>query len=285
MTTVQRKHLKTRSILPFNIYSKKQEQRAKIIANRVWGKLVRKYPNYQFNNLETLNLHGLDADFCIKYINRGYQKEGLPLLDPQKLQSYTSASGIKPDGGVFFVKASDGKFNHIIATFEVKHQGEYNGYTPISDNDWRKKKYRKKGSINLARSKRPPQAQGNAVERFAKNANAIKTLTSFYGYNPYIVFCEGFDFYLKEEFRIFKNQPYANKFKGHDSDILMRLIAGNDWKPLNKIYVDCLEHGEVKICPATIMARMQKWTVKESVNIILRVADKSLKHLRAIEEI
>src|SRR3989344_3809091 len=51
---------------------------------------------------------------------------------------------------------------------------------------------RKEADPSIPQAERPPQAQGNAIERFAKNANAIKTLTSFYGYNPYVVICEGF---------------------------------------------------------------------------------------------
>ena len=172
-------------------------------------------------------------------------------------------------------------FNHIVGALEVKHQGEYDGYTPISDSEWRKKK----GDPSIPRDKRPPQAQGNAIERFAKNANAIRTLTSFYGYNPYIVICEGFDFFLKKDYKIFQKQPHSARFKDKYSSILMRLIAGNDWLPLNKIYVDCFQYGGTKVCPATIFARMPKWSAEEIAKIALAVIDKSLSRLRQLDEI
>jgi len=285
MTKIQQKHLKTRKISPFNVASKDQEKVAVKVANNVWDKILKKYPNYEFDNLKTLGLSGLDAKFCVNYINRGYNKKKLPLLDPETLQAYGTASGIRPDGGVFFVKSKSGDFLHIIGALEVKHQGEYDGYTPLSDTDWKKRCKTSGQPANLNRLQRPPQAQGNAIERFAKNANAIKTLTSFYGYNPYVVLCEGFDFYLRDEYKIFAKQPYSGKFQNRDSSILMRLIAGNDWQPLNKVYVGCMKHGESVICPATIMARMQKWTVEDGEKIMLDVIDKSLKHLKSIGEI
>ena len=84
---------------------------------------------------------------------------------------------------------------------------------------------------------------------------------------------------------IFEKKPYASRFEGKDSSILMRLIAGNDWLPVNKTYVDCVEYGEFKICPATIYARMPKWKVEEVVDVVLEVIEKALLHLKKIEEI
>lgn len=281
MVKKHRQHLKTRKTPPFNLLSKDQEDTAKVASNIVWETIVRTYPKLEFNNLQTLGLKDLDAGYALEYINRGTKMAGLPARKPEELQAFDSASGIKPDGGIFFVQSKKDKFNHIVGTFEVKHQGEYDGYTPISDSDWRKRG----GDMTIPRAKRPPQAQGNAIERFAKNANAIKTLTSFYGYNPYVVICEGFDFFLKEDFEIFKEQPYSDRFKERDSSILMRLIAGNDWLPLNKVYVNCFQHGRTQVCPATVFAHMPKWTEKEIAKIVLEVIDKSLTHLQKIGEI
>jgi hypothetical protein len=281
MVKKHRQHLKTRKSPPFNLLSKGQEDTAKVASVIVWETILKKYPQFNFNNLKTLGLKDLNAEYALSYINRGAKLAGLPERKLEELQAFDSASGIKPDGGIFFVQSEKDGFNHIISALEVKHQGEYDGYTPISDSDWK----RKGGNPSIPRDKRPPQAQGNAIERFAKNANAIKTLTSFYGYNPYVVISEGFDFFLKEDFEIFKKQPYADRFKGRDSSILMRLIAGNDWLPLNRIYVDCFQHGDTQICPATIFARMPKWSAEEIAKIILTVIDKSLAHLRKIKEI
>ena len=274
-------HLKTRKSPPFNIEAKRQEEEAKITAVMVWEKLLTRYPKYDFNNMETLGLKHLDAKYALNYINRGLKLNNLPKRNKNQLQAIESASGIKPDGGIFFVKSKTDGFNHIIGSLEVKHQGEYDGYTPLSDADWK----RRNGDPDIELRDRPPQAQGNAIERFAKNANAIKTLTSFYGYNPYVVFCEGFDFFRKEDYEIFKDKPYANRYDGKDSSILMRLIAGNDWLPLNKIYVNCRQHGDTTICPATIFARMPKWSAREMAKITMNVIDTTLKHLKNIGEI
>jgi hypothetical protein len=281
MEKKHRQHLKTRKSPPFNLLSKGQEDTAKVASNIVWETILKKYPQLDFNNLETLGLKDLKAEYAIAYINRGTKLAGLPERKPKELQAFDSADGIKPDGGIFFVQSKKDNFNHIIGSLEVKHQGEYDGYTPISDTDWKKKG----GDPSIPREKRPPQAQGNAIERFAKNANAIKTLTSFYGYNPYVVFAEGFDFFLKENFKIFEKQPHSARFKGRDSSILMRLVAGNDWLPLNRVYVDCLRHGNTQICPATIFARMPKWSAEEIAKIVLEVIDKSLACLRKLGEI
>lgn len=281
MEKQHRQHLKTRKSPPFNVLSKAQEDVAKVASNIVWEELNKRHPEYDFNNLETLGLKDLDANYALEYINRGLRTRGLPERKKEELQAIESASGIKPDGGIFFVKSKKDGFDLIIGSLEVKHQGEYDGYTPLSDTDWKKKK----GDPSIMKDDRPPQAQGNAIERFAKNANAIKTLTSFYDYNPYVVFCEGFDFFLKEDYKIFEKKPYASRFEGKDSSILMRLIAGNDWLPLNKTYVDCIECGESKICPATIYARMPKWEVGEVVDVVLEVIEKALLHLKKIEEI
>ena len=281
MQKKHRKHLKSRKSNLFNTLSKYQEDTAKVASNIVWETILKKYPKLNFNNFQSLGIKYLDAKYALSYINRGAKLKGLPDRKLEDLQAFDSASGIKPDGGIFFVKSKKDGFDHIIGVLEVKHQGEYDGYTPISNADWKKRK----GDPSIGRENRPPQAQGNAIERFAKNANAIKTLTSFYGYNPYVVICEGFDFFLKEDFSIFKKQPYADRFKERDSSILMRLIAGNDWLPLNEIYVDCFRHGNAQVCPATIFAHMPKWTAKEIAEIMLEVVDKSLAHLRKIDEI
>ena len=281
MEKKHRKHLKSRKSSPFNLLSKYQEDTAKVVSNIVWEIILKKYPKLDFNNFQSLGIKDLDAKYALSYINRGAKLKGLPDRKLEELQAFDSASGIKPDGGIFFVKSKKDGFDHIIGALEVKHQGEYDGYTPISNSDWKKRK----GDPSILREERPPQAQGNAIERFAKNANAIKTLTSFYGYNPYIVIAEGFDFFLKEDFDIFKNQPYSDRFKGKDSSILMRLVAGNDWLPLNKVYVDCFNHGNTQVCPATIFAHMPKWSAKEIVGIMLEVIDKSLTHLHKIDEI
>lgn len=282
MEKKHRQHLKTRTCPPFNLHTKEQEDAAKIASNTVWKEINKKY-SYKFDNLKTLGRTDIDAAFALNYMNRGLRLSGLPERELTNLQSIDSAGGIKPDGGVFFVTAKDG-FKHIIVTLEVKHQGEYDGYTPKSDSEWKKKN----GDLMIRRADRPPQAQGNAIERFAKNSNAIRTLTSCYGYNPYVMFGDGFDCFLKEDYPIFENQRYSGRFKEKDSSILMRLIAGNDYMRLNEIYVTGIKYGKYgasELYPATIFARMPKWTSDEIATIELTVIDRVLEHLKSIDEL
>ena len=281
MEKLHKKHLKTRSSPVFNIQSKIQEDTATEAAQLVWDEITKKYPQYKFSTLQSLGMKDFSAHHALAYINRGLLLSQQPLRNSTELQAITTSSGIKPDGGIFFIQSKIDGFNHIITALEVKHQGEYDGYTPLSDSDWKKKN----GDPTVAKNDRPPQAQGNAIERFAKNANAIRTLTSFYDYNPYVVFCEGFDFFLKKDIPIFSHLPYAQKYSHGDSPILMRLIAGNDWLPLNKIYVTGIEHGEGRIHPATIFAQMPKWTARQIADILLEVIDKAITHLHHAGEI
>jgi hypothetical protein len=199
MEKKHRKHLKSRKSKAFNILSKSQEDAAKVASKIVWETVIKKYPELSFNNFQTLGIKDLDAKYALAYLNRGFKLQKLLERKEVDLQAFDSAEGIKPDGGVFFVQSKKDGFNHIVGALEVKHQGEYDGYTPISDSVWKKRKK----DMSIPREQRPRQAQGNAIERFAKNANAIKTLTSFYGYNPYVVFCDGFDCFLKEDFEIY----------------------------------------------------------------------------------
>ena len=187
-----RKHLKSRKSKAFNTLSKSQEDAAKVASRIAWETIVKKYPDLSFSNFQILGIKDLDAKYALAYLNRGFRSQKFLERKEVDLQAFDTAEGIKPDGGVFFVKSKIDGFNHIVGALEVKHQGEYDGYTPISDSDWMERKK----DMSIPREKRPPQAQGNAIERFAKNANAIRTLTSFYGYNPYVVFCEGFDFFF-----------------------------------------------------------------------------------------
>jgi ribonuclease J len=78
MEKQHRQHLKSRKSPPFNLLSKAQEDVAKIASNIVWEELNKRYPEYDFNNLETLGLKDLDANYALEYINRGLRVKGLP---------------------------------------------------------------------------------------------------------------------------------------------------------------------------------------------------------------
>jgi hypothetical protein len=138
MEKKHRKHLKSRKSKAFNILSKSQEDAAKVASKIVWETVIKKYPELSFNNFQTLGIKDLDAKYALAYLNRGFKLQKLLERKEVDLQAFDSAEGIKPDGGVFFVQSKKDGFNHIVGALEVKHQGEYDGYTPISDSVWKK---------------------------------------------------------------------------------------------------------------------------------------------------
>ena len=264
-----RKHLSTREHSPFNEISKVQEKEFSDALIETFNKLTKKYPNLKFDIINNFEIESI-----IKYLNRGRKIKNKKALSKKDIEAEnTQAKGLKPDGKIWIVESKKDKFPLIFCVVEIKHQGKYDGYTPITKTDAKKQGIKKEPF--------PPQAQGNAIERFAKNLNAFRTLNRDYDFNPYIIFCDGFDFHNKDEFNIFKHQPYSKKYEGKNSSIRFRLIAGNEFKKLNKIYVVC-EDG---VCPATIMARMKKWEKEEIERVMIKFINKSLKHLQNIGEI
>src|SRR3990172_4742640 len=101
MEKKHREHLKSRKSSPFNLLSKYQEDTAQAASNMVWDIISKNYPKIHFNNFQSLGIKDLDANFALSYINRGAKLAGLPERKINELQSFDSASGIKPDGGIF----------------------------------------------------------------------------------------------------------------------------------------------------------------------------------------
>ncbi len=65
----------------------------------------------------------------------------------------------------------------------------------------------------------------------------------------------------------------------------MRLVSGNYFMPLNNSYVSGAKRGFSTVYPASIYARMQKWTHQEMVDVFTDVMRKSINHLIGIEEV
>ncbi len=227
---------------------------------------------------------GWTAYNSVEYINHFHLKNNLDIIDPKTLDSIDSADGVSPDGGICFIESKDG-FKHIILVSEAKHQGRHDGYTPISDSGWAKEcQKNKKLDPNTPIENRPKQANGNAIERAFKNSNTFQGLTSIYGYFPYVVFCDGFDFRTKQDYSLFSHQKYAAKYN-IDSTIRMRLVSGNYFMPLNNSYVSGAKRGFSTVYPASIYARMEKWTHQEMVDVFADVMRKSIIHLQSIGEL
>lgn len=257
-----------------NTESKVRESEIVLAVEESLNIIKLEFPTFVFSTSKSIS-----TTASVGYINRFQTKNNLDKIDAS---SFISNSKISPDGGICYVKGKDG-FKHIILVSEAKHQGRYDGYTPLSDSAWRKKcKENSKLDPNLPIESRPPQGLGNAVERIFKNSNTIECLTTVYGYMPYVAFCDGYDFHTKDDYSIFCHQPYAKKT---DSSIRMRLVTGNKFMPLNHTFVSGIERGASTMYPVSIYARMQKWTHKEMVDVFTDVMRKSINHLIEIEEV
>ena len=265
-----------------NIDSKIQESEIVLAVNDALEIIKAEYPDNSFHYYHKKG--GWTAYDSVNYINHFHSKNNLDIIDPNTLDSIDSADGVSPDGGICFIEGKDG-FKHIILVSEAKHQGRHDGYTPISDSGWAKEcQKNKKLDPNTPIENRPKQANGNAIERAFKNSNTFQGLTSIYGYFPYVVFCDGFDFRTKQDYSLFSHQKYATKYNA-DSTIRMRLVSGNYFMPLNNSYVSGAKRGFSTVYPASIYARMAKWTHQEMVDIFADVMRKSIIHLQSIGEL
>ena len=265
-----------------NIDSKLQESEIVLAVNDAYEIIASEYPDYNFSYMHKKG--GWTAYDSVAYINHFHSKNNLDIIDPSTLDSIESADGVSPDGGICFVEGKDG-FKHIILVSEAKHQGKHDGYTPISDSGWAKEcQKNKKLDPNLPIEDRPKQANGNAIERAFKNSNTFQGLTAIYGYFPYVIFCDGFDFRTKQDYSLFSHQKFASKYNT-DSPIRMRLVSGNYFMPLNNSYVLGANRGYSKVFPASIYARMKKWEHNEMVSVFTDIMRKSIIHLQSIQEL
>lgn len=265
-----------------NIDSKLQESEIVLAVGSAFNVIKSEFPSCRFSYMHKKG--GWTAYNSVEYINHFHLKNNLDVIDPSTLDSIDSADGVSPDGGICFIEGKSG-FKHIILVSEAKHQGRHDGYTPISDSGWAKECLRnKKLDPNTPIEDRPKQANGNAIERAFKNSNTFQGLTSIYGYFPYVVFCDGFDFRTIKDYSLFSHQKYASKYN-IDSPIRMRLVSGNYFMPLNNTYVSGAKRGYSTVYPASIYARMEKWTHQEMVDVFVDVMRKSINHLESIGEV
>ena len=265
-----------------NIDSKLQESEIVLAVGSAFDVIKSEFPNCRFSYMHKKG--GWTAYNSVEYINHFHTKNNLDVIDPSTLDSIDSADGVSPDGGICFIESKSG-FKHIILVSEAKHQGRHDGYTPISDSGWAKECLRnKKLDPNTPIEERPKQANGNAIERAFKNSNTFQGLTSIYGYFPYVVFCDGFDFRTIKDYSLFSHQKYASKYNT-DSPIRMRLVSGNYFMPLNNTYVSGAKRGYSNVYPASIYAQMEKWTHQEMVDVFVDVMRKSINHLESIGEV
>ena len=139
---------------------------------------ISKYQEMDCNKVieETIEKLSLEFDVNIKRENTIKVKRMYEILSenfPEHEFYYSSEkSYIKPDGGLVYLIAKDGKKYPILIS-EVKNQGT---------NDLREQQGKKK------------QAKGNAIERLAKNVVCLRTLFMSEDIFPFVCFGYGCDF-------------------------------------------------------------------------------------------
>ena len=205
--------------------SASQEDLVKRATHIVVKRIKCKYPKLHFEWEQ--KLHGVD----IMYQNSQLHPDlGQEISNPN--------SFIKPDGGFFYLIDKNGK-SRLILSSEMKKQGT---------NDKRATKKLKK------------QSMGNAVERFAKNPNVIKTIVEYEDIFPYVMFVSGCDF-----------------FKG--SSIRDRLSSANRNAKFNIIHClkKRLKNGNLEPI-MSIFVKTEQWTLRQISNVLYKMASKSIKH-------
>jgi type II restriction enzyme len=152
---------------------------------------------------------------------------------------------IRPDGGVIYLhKKGDDDFLKIILVSEVKRQGT---------NDMR------------VQEGKPKQAQGNAIERLAKNLTGIKTMMNHEAITPFVCFGHGCDFV----------QDYDET-----SFVMSKISMLNEFYYLNKTYVFKKDGHNNKnhFSPVSMYFREQEWTQREMFDVLKEIAETSLRY-------
>ena len=193
-----------------------------------------------------------------------FHRYGGPAPKPCEIEENKKVS-MKPDGGIVFLKNRISGHLVPILISEDKHQGT---------ND----------KLHAKGKKR--QATGNAIERFAKNMNMLKTLCKGLSYFPFVIFAAGCDFHKTETIR--KRLEQGNMgISNHYVDVTP---AGN-FPEVSAIVDDIVvekRFGGESI--ATICVKAHKydtmnhhssdWTEDEYFRVLTRVAECSIECLR-----
>lgn len=152
---------------------------------------------------------------------------------------------IKPDGGVIWLKKTDGSEPpRLVLVSEVKKQGT---------NKDREMEGLKK------------QAQGNAIERLGKNLTGIKAMMNHEPITPFVCFGWGCDFakdYSKDDF------------------VMSKVSMLNEFYKLNKVYV-YKRDGDSNanhFAPVSMFFREERWTREEMFEILKEVGEDAIRY-------
>jgi type II restriction enzyme len=173
-------------------------------------------------------------DYAFEIKARLYKKDIVKALKDKGIISkgFLSSSDpyIMPDGGLMYA-TKEGVTKLVLVT-EVKTQGT---------ND-------KRVSEGLVK-----QAQGNAIERAAKNDAELKNYMYGESYFPYVLLCQGCDFL-------------------EGSSITDRITALNMYSDINTLYIE-----NTSMPRTSIFARELFWTAEEITNICVETVIRSIK--------
>jgi type II restriction enzyme len=196
--------------------------------------------------INTLRRNHLDNKKIIRIsYEKSYLKQDISVMlrkASKRAGNYPSNENslIRPDGG--FVYAVINNKKRLILSSEAKKQGT---------NELR-------ASMDL-----PCQAQGNAIERAAKNYLEMTHILRFSPLFPYVMFFSGCDFR-----------------KG--SSILDRLTSMNFQMPFNKLYIKKIRmkdfHGYRYESVPSIFVKVQQWGNKAVYDALLEAAKFSIKY-------
>jgi len=207
-----------------NKKSKVQEKAIRTAVLIAAEKIRQTYPRYYFDVRSSLSLKDIRGK-----ISSLFPDADIGDTEKQNLR-------IQPDGGLVFL-LDEKKNRHLVLASEAKRQGM---------NDIREANGEKKKQV------------GNAIERFATNANAIKSYMNSEPIVPYLMYCQGCDF--------------------ADSATLGRLLRANDFASLNKLhlYKDYSKYHTRSLI--SIYARVEEWAVEEMVPTMVEMMVGSIDH-------
>lgn len=243
----------------FHEEAKKLDVAVAKISEILMLKLREKYPELTFRYRK-----GISKAEINKVLNKLDNELGIELYLPN--------ARIKPDGGIIEVKDDNDKWR-IILVSEAKNQGK-----DIENI--------KNGILVGTNKDQDLMAGGNAIERSHKNISEFANLMLGESHFPYVIFLAGSNFLTKTiEVTRPDGRVVTLDYNNGTLNRLDRLTAANYSMPFNrnlcKNKVIIYEDRSMMLQAASIYTKGDgsSWTPGEMINILLDIADTSLKML------
>lgn len=208
-----------------------------------------------------------------KELSKKEINEHLNKIDPRLGNTlFVKTARIKPDGGIIEVKDDNGNWRVVLVS-EAKFQGK-----DIENI--------KNGTLVGKNNDQTLMVAGNAIERAHKNICEIANFMITELYFPYVIFLEGSNF-LTHDITISKldGSEYTLTYNIGTLNRLDRLTASNYGMPINQNLCENIfisGNGlNIMLQSASIYTQGngEKWDENEMVNIMVEVAQTSLKML------